>query len=103
MLLQSSVASFWKVAFIGLIVGGALICSADTTCCTLAGVELVRKVSCAGANTAKNPSRVTDVALRPPRRQSSLDREAGQEADGQQCSWRRNFSFTVSANNWELY
>lgn len=66
------------------------------------GVELVRKVSCAGANTAKNPPRVTDVALRPPRRQSSLDREAVQEADAQQSSWRSNFSFTVSANNWEL-
>ena len=86
----------------GLIVGGALMYSADTACLTLAGVELVRKVSCAGANTAKNPPRVTDVALRPPRRQSSLDREAVQEADAQQRSWRSNFSFTVSANNWEL-
>ena len=86
-----------------LIVGGDLMCSADTACCTLAGVELVRKVSCAGANTAKNPPRVTDVALGPPRRQASLGREAGQEADAQKRSWRSNFSFTVSANNWELY
>ena len=62
----------------------------------------MRLVSCAGANTAKNPPLVTDVALRPPRRQSSLDREVTQQGnDGIQSQYCR-FSFTVSGYNWQL-
>lgn len=83
--------------------GLVLVSSAEAVCHAVSGVELVRKVSCAGANTAKNPPRVTDVALRPPRRQSSLDREAVRDAEAQQRSGRSALSLTLSGNNWELF
>ena len=69
-----------------------------------AGLELVRLVSCAGANTVRNPSRVTDVALRPPRRQSSLDMDSQRrhEAATPCQSWYSRVAITVSGRNWQL-
>lgn len=68
---------------------------------TALGLEPLRVVSCAGSNTAKNPENVTDVALRPPRRQSSLDREARNA--GPQRQWcPPTFSVSLSGNNWQL-
>ena len=65
-----------------------------------AGLEPLRKVSCAGANTVRNPQKVTDVALRPPRRQSSLDREVSADAVG--GGLHKRLSFTVSGRTWHL-
>ena len=71
----------------------------------------MRQITCAGSNTAKNPQEVTDVAFRKPRRQSSLDRQAGEEQhkrfDLAPPDWVDKMGFfgaflTLSGNNWRL-
>ena len=69
----------------------------------------MRLVTCAGANTARNPPEVTDVALRKPRRQSSLDREEkqGRKYKLAQPDWvddrlTSRSGFTVSGRDWGL-
>ncbi|KAL3142245.1 hypothetical protein ABBQ38_002589 [Trebouxia sp. C0009 RCD-2024] len=61
------------------------------------GLEPLRVVSCAGANTVRNPQRVTDVSLRQPRRKC---REAADTA--RQAALCTALSFTVSGSTWQL-
>ena len=73
------------------------------------GLEFVRLVTCAGANTARNPPAVTDVALRKPRRQSSLERDEGNDRRSgfAQPDWVEGRApcatdFTVSGQSWGM-
>ena len=94
---HSFVAGFLKQA--SLVDNFCALSNAASFLLTFVGLEPLRVLSCAGANTVRNPTNITDIALRPGRRQSSLDREA---RNAEQHWWWPNVSLTVSGKNWQL-